>query len=645
MTRCIQIAVLCLLIGSVSGSGQQDPSSQLSTLLAAAQQAQTAGNFQAAAEDYRKAIQIRQDIPELWANLGLMQHQAGDLSAAIHSFEAAIRLKPSLYVPNLFLGMEYVHSGNAAKAVPLLQKARTLNVTDPHPRLILGRAYLSLGKYDLAAEELRKAVSLSPALSSAWFVLGIADTDKVEQEARAVTDENPNDPYAQALYAESLEKQGRFREASELFSKVAQSNEKPPCAGSELGYVLIRQHDLSAAVSQLATEGKEHPECPLALLGQARLAIESGANDRADEALQQLWRRDEGYVRANAAMLTDGLNPDISASWIAFMTKLSQAVPSGLYDILLSSQRQIDSPVAAGNTVPETMHGEAAISQQQAAEQYYQAGQFARCAAQLRGHNEEHRPQPLQLLAVCSFFTGDFQQSSRAAAALEAMEPHSIAARYWSIQAHERLAAEELDRFQQLEPNSARTHLLLGDIYRQRMDYDNAEIEYKKALAIAPGDSASLMGLASAYLGNNDAGNAIEFCREALNKAPDDPEINLLMAEAMVSNHRYADAMPFLEKSRAVKLQMLPRLHALLGRVDAETGKTQEAIKELELGKSSDEDGSIHYLLARLFRQTGDMKRADLALEKMKAIKQQRREQKLIAVDESDMSLADAGSQ
>lgn len=641
MRQRLQLAILFLLIGSVYGFGQQASSPQLASLLAAAQQAQTAGNFESAAEDYKKAVELRPDIPELWANLGLMQHQAGEIPAAIHSFETANHLKPSLYVPNLFLGMEYLHIGNAARAVPLLQKAQALNATDPHPRLILGRAYLSLGKYDMAAEELRKALSLDPGLSSAWFVLGIADTDKVEQEARAITAENANNPYAQTLFAESLEKQSRFREASAILSKVSQSDEQPPCVGSELGYILIRQHDLQAAASQLAIERKEHPECPSSLLGEARLAIESGANGRAVEALQQLWRRDEGYLRTNVTLLTDGLQPDIASNWIAFVTNLNQATPSPLYDALVATQRQPGSSVPAENSALQSASVQAKDSAAQSAEKYYQEGQFARCTAQLGAHKDERRPHSLQLLAVCSFFTGDFQQTSAAAAQLEAIEPHSIAARYWSIKAHERLASQELDRFQQLEPNSARAHILLGDIYRQRMDYDNAILEYKKALAITPGDTASLMGLASAYLGSNDTEAAIASSREALSKSPDDPELNLLMAEAMINSHHYADALPFLEKSRNVKPQMLPHVHALLGRVDAETGKTQEAIRELELGVSDDDDGTVHYLLARLYHQIGDMKRANLALAKMQEIKQQRRDQKLIAVDDSDMSLTD----
>jgi tetratricopeptide (TPR) repeat protein len=93
--------LLLLLAGSMSGQQGQPP--DLATLLADAQQAQAAKNYVAASNDYRNALKLQSDTPELWANLGLMEHETGDYPAAIASFERANRLKSSLYVPQLFL--------------------------------------------------------------------------------------------------------------------------------------------------------------------------------------------------------------------------------------------------------------------------------------------------------------------------------------------------------------------------------------------------------------------------------------------------------------------------------------------------------------------------------------------------------------
>ena len=250
----------------------------------------------------------------------------------------------------------------------------------------------------------------------------------------------------------------------------------------------------------------------------------------------------------------------------------------------------------------------------------------------------------LQMLAACSFFTGDYALTSDAGRALQSLPSHPQAeALYWSIKANEKLAFESLARFQQLEPDSARSHILLGDIYRQRERYDDAQKEYVKALDISPNDSAALLGLASAYFDDANIGKTIETAQKALIQNPDDPEINLLMGEALISQHKFTDAEPFLLKSLHAKPQMLPHVHALLGEAYAADGKTQDAIRELKLGADSDQDGSVHYHLARLYTKIGDNVNAATAIQQMKVLQQKRREGAVIAVqDTHSTSLDDA---
>jgi predicted Zn-dependent protease len=243
----------------------------------------------------------------------------------------------------------------------------------------------------------------------------------------------------------------------------------------------------------------------------------------------------------------------------------------------------------------------------------------------------------LRLFASCSFFSGDNEGALSAATALEALQPHSAEALYWSIQAGERLAVQSLARFQRTESDSAKSHVLLGDIYHQLEREDDAQAEYQKALALEPGNAAAMLGSASAYLSNNNTEKAGDTARAALERSPQDPELNLIVAETMVAQFQFADAEPYLIRSLNVKPQMQGHVHALLGKVYAETGKTNDAIRQLKLGESSDDTGSIHYLLARLYRETGDTKDASAALEQVKTIKQNRRE-RIKTVEDPDLS-------
>ena len=144
----MKLLLLVLLVKPALGFGQQQPASRFESLVVAAQQAQAANDFAAAVNDYMQAVRIQPDMPELWANLGLMEQQTGDISGAQRSFLHANRLNPFLYVPNLFLGNDYVRTGKAPEAISFLTKAEKINKTDPQAPLALGRLLCSWQVYN-----------------------------------------------------------------------------------------------------------------------------------------------------------------------------------------------------------------------------------------------------------------------------------------------------------------------------------------------------------------------------------------------------------------------------------------------------------------------------------------------------------------
>ena len=480
-----------------------------------------------------------------------------------------------------------------------------------------------------------RATVLDPKLGSAWFTLGIARLDQVEADARTLSTEGKDSPFAGALYAESLQKQARFGEAETLYKSLLETQPQPPCIRAELGFSLLREHDSAGAAEAFAVEQTAHPECGLALLGQARIALESTDNHRMVPLLTELWNRDHGFVRTHVAVFLESLSSESASGFMNFISVHRDAEISGdLADALLA---------AFGDSSQNSPNGEAASKPARSsgihsAEEQYQAGQFENCADRLASNFSTLDTGNLRLLAACAFFTGDDQLAARAASALAAAQPHSLEALYWSIQANERLALKALARFQQLEPDSARSHVLLGDIFHQLERHDDAQAEYQKALAITPGDPAALLGLASAYLSNNNNDGAIDTAKAALAHSPDDPELNLIMGEAMLAKNDYASAEPSLRKALHAKPQMIPHAHALLGKIYAETGRTEQAIDELKLGASSDEDGAIQYLLARMYRKLGNTEAANAALERMKIIKEQRRARGIKRVEDPELS-------
>lgn len=656
MKHCLKLFLLLLLAKPVLGQQEQPP--ELASLLAAAQRAQAANNYAAAAESYKQAVKFRPDMPELWANLGLMQHETGDYTAAIGSFEKANRLKSSLYVPNLFLGIDYMRTGKTKQAIPFLLAAKKMNETDPLPSLTLGRAYSSLEEWSPAIHELRRATQIDPKQSSAWFALGIAYLDQLEEDSRTMTERYAASSYANTLFAESLVKQARYKQAASQYTTVLAASDQPPCIQSEEGFLNLRVGDAQAAGLALTTERRSHPECTLALLGLARLSIDTAANEDALRLLNDAWSRDRGFFTANAPVLFEGLSDARAASFLSVVAeqRSSGKLESGMDEALTRARQDTLTPsmfpdegtgkgtVGAAKQETRDSHASPVAPSHEAARNDYLAGRYGQCADRLRGRLGSGSVETLEMLAACSFLTGEYDLSSDAGYSLRALpsQPTAITL-YWSIKADEKLASASLARFQELEPNSARSHILLGDIYRQRLQYSEAQKAYSEALELSPDDSAALLGLGSAYLKDAKIDQAIATARKALEQSPSDPEVNLLMGEALVTQHLFPEAEPFLLKSLNAKPQMLPHVHAMLGEVYAANGKTQEAIRELKLGLVSDQDGSLHYQLARLYTKVGDKPDADAAFVQVKAQQQQRRQADVVAVEDAHPASLDDG--
>src|SRR6202453_5535309 len=116
-----------------------------------------------------------------------------------------------------------------------------------------------------------------------------------------MAERNASSSYANTLFAESLVKQSRYKEAVSLYKTVLAANDQPPCVQSEEGFLDLRMGDAQAAGLAFTTERRSHPECTLALLGLARLSIDSAANDDALRYLNDALSRDRGFFAANAA--------------------------------------------------------------------------------------------------------------------------------------------------------------------------------------------------------------------------------------------------------------------------------------------------------------------------------------------------------
>jgi tetratricopeptide (TPR) repeat protein len=86
-------------------------------------------------------------------------------------------------------------------------------------------------------------------------------------------------------------------------------------------------------------------------------------------------------------------------------------------------------------------------------------------------------------------------------------------------------------------------------------------------------------------------------------------------------------AVPYLEAALSADPKLLPA-DASLGLALSRLGKNAEAIPHLEKSLELDDDGSLHYQLARAYQAAGDREKARTTMERYQEIVKRNQEQK-----------------
>jgi tetratricopeptide (TPR) repeat protein len=602
----------------------QDHDQIVQSLLAEARVAQSRGDFAQAAEAYRKAVALEPSVPELWANLGLMDHELGMSGEAIQSFKRAIRLNPSLFAPQLFLGIEYLKSKNPEAAIPFLENAEKLNPNDLQAALNLGKAYTLSNHADRAVDAYSIATRLTPNDGNSWLNLGTAYLQEVEDDARLMTSVYSHSPYVSLRAAETLAEEGKPLQAENAYKAAIASGSPAPCTHAEFGITLLRTKNLADAREQFELETRAGSHCGLAPLG---LAVAQLVEEHPEVALTRLisiWTADPGFVESSLPLFRDAVSPDQAKSLIdlsrARANDHSASVEIGSLIAKTFDSDETPAQIELSDVArPSSIRTSAPAN----AERLYAAGKFAQCSDALKPVLATIGSDQLQLLAPCSFYAADYRTTSAAAQRLKSNTASRAQGLYWECKSDQKLAIAALTRAGEIDADSPRMHVLLGDILRQKRRWDDAETEYRKAVTLAPTSHAARLSLAIVLFSELKTDEAFNIDRSLLAEDPNDPEANLLAGEILVQRNIYAEAEAYLSKCGNLKPEFAPRLHALLGQVYAATDRIPAAISEYKEGCSSDEDGSIHYQLGRLYQKSGDRDAADEAFRESKRLRQQ----------------------
>lgn len=621
------VLTICL-IASASGScsppgvAEESGSDSLQALISNAQSAQVRGDFGAAADYYRKAVAIDPSIPQLWANLGLMCHEMGKVSDAVGSFKHALQLDPSLFVPQLFLGIEYLALRDPNSAIPHLENAERLNPRDPQATNALGNAYAMLGRSSRATDFYRKGIALQPENGEAWLGLGTAYLQQVEDDARTMVSTYGPSGYVNLRAGETLAEQGNLTLAENSYRTAISSRPVLPCAHAEYGIALLRSKMISDAEAQFHQESQSPMPCGLGTLGLAIAAIAQGDQKAGLDELSALAEADAGFVRNNLALFQGALSPDQVRTLVALASQRQEgrAASVDLASILTAAMDGHGASPPMDIKEPQSTRV-VESSPSENAGRFFATGQYARCTQALAPSIQSLTLARKRLLVACSYYAGDFQTTSGVAARMKTNAATRLEGLYWEGKADEELAVAALTRAREIEPDSPRMHILIGDIYRQKRRWSEAESEYQEAIHLAPQNRAARLSLAIVLFTELKTDEALSIDKALLEEIPSDPEANFLAADIFVQKHEFQQAEPYLAKCQKLNVDLLPRYHILLGQVYAATGRVTVAIPEYMQGLTADHDGSIHYQLARLYQKVGDEDDAEKQIQASKKIR------------------------
>jgi tetratricopeptide (TPR) repeat protein len=131
-----------------------------------------AGDLQAAAKFYQRALSLKPDSAELHCHLARALYQGGALQPAAELYRRALVLDPKKHEIYNDLGLVLTDLGNFAAALEVFRRSLINNPRSAKTIASLGRLFECKGDLISAAEAYRDAIKLEPRLPGAYVDLG-----------------------------------------------------------------------------------------------------------------------------------------------------------------------------------------------------------------------------------------------------------------------------------------------------------------------------------------------------------------------------------------------------------------------------------------------------------------------------------------
>ena len=440
---------------------------------------------------------------------------------------------------------------------------------------------------------------------------------------------------------------GRFDEAAAIYARIASALPNDAGMLMNLGMAQSMAGHPGESIAPLERAVKLNPSLTPAWLFLGIAHVELDEPEQAIAPLGKVLSLDPSHVRARQmlarALVTVGrfdesvphfrraaeLEPTRPAAWYA-LGRAYAAQSRAAYDALRQAAPQ--SPylfvLAADTLAKQRRHAQAFHLYRRAlearpdlpgvrdavAEIYRATGHSDWAREEIEGAKQAPPPDCRSARSACEFVRGDYDAAIAAARGRD--DPES---RYWTARAYDRLASRAFFRLGQLPP-STELHQLRASAYRDEGRYVDAVDELRRAAKLAPTDRSVQRELAIALYLSRDYEGARVLLSDLVERNPRSPELAFFYGDALLQSERVGDAIAMLK--RAIELDAAEtRARAALGRAYVLNGEAQQAIPHLKAVLGEDDDGSLHYQLARAYQMAGETDQARELLQKSEDIR------------------------
>ena len=440
--------------------------------------------------------------------------------------------------------------------------------------------------------------------------------------------------------AKELMAEGKFVQAIPLYRELIQAVPNNPGLMLNLGMALHMAGKEREAIPELEAATKLDPTLAPAwlFLGAARLQL--GEATAAVKALKMVLGLQPDHREARQMLASGLLSLDRvkeAAEAYRKLTELDSESAQAWYGLGRCyesiSGRAFDD---LQKTAPESAYwlalvAEARVREQQFSSAFYLYRQALEKMPTMRGlhtavaeiyrqtahpdwaraeEEKERRLPPLDCSAPsleCDFRAGQYSGVVASTNGRNTVESY-----YWRSRAYNELALQAFTRLGQLAA-SAELHELKAHIYGGQKRYTEAAEEWREALKFSPADLQIQKQLAMSLKLSEDYNGALSLFQDLLRQQPASAELNYLVGDTVLDLQRAEEAIPFLKRAVERDPKLLAA-HKSLARADLAVGKAVEAIPHLKAALAPDEDGSLHYQLARAYQASGQPDLAKQAL-------------------------------